>query len=69
MTRKAITLQNGQTVEGEIVNAAEADFIKMTWTFDIEADTRVGAGEYLLVSCVDLQIAAVEASSGKGETK
>ena len=65
MSRKAITLHNGQTVEGDELLATEADFSKMTWTFEIDAETRISGGSYLIISCADLQAAALRASQGK----
>ena len=48
-------------VNGYEATSAEADFDAGTWTFKIDAETRVGAGEYLLISCEDLRQMAATA--------
>lgn len=37
------------------VTSAEADFDKLTWTFSIGQDVRVGAGEYLVMPWQDFR--------------
>jgi hypothetical protein len=49
---------------GYEATSAEADFDAGTWTFKIDADTRVGAGAYLLISCEDLRQLAADTSRG-----
>lgn len=61
--KKAISLHNGETVEGEALIAKEADFIAQTWSFEIDDQTRVGAGEFIIISSVDLQAAAARAAA------
>lgn len=61
-----INLQNGQTVEGEMVSALEADFDKRTWTFSIDNETQVSGGDFIVIHTKDLERAAV-AAQGKGE--
>lgn len=60
----AINLQNGQTVEGELLSALEADFEKMTWTFSLDGETQVSGGDYIVIHTKDLERAAV-AAQGK----
>jgi hypothetical protein len=58
MAEKAISGQNWKgPVRCYEVNSVEADFEKMTWTFQIDADTRVSGGRYLLIHEDDLRAA------------
>jgi hypothetical protein len=63
--KKAITLHDGETIEGELVESLEADFATRSWRFSIFDDTQVGAGEYIVISCVDLAKLAERRASAR----
>lgn len=45
----------------------EANISEGTWTFKIDEDCRVGAGDYLLVSCEDLRKLATANPTNEGQ--
>jgi len=55
MTRRAIWLADDESIEGELIDSLECDFATKTWTFAIQDDTQIGAGEYIAISVADLQ--------------
>jgi hypothetical protein len=54
MTRHVISL-GGEHIEGELIESLECDFPTKTWTFAIQDDTQIGAGEYIAISVADLK--------------
>ena len=48
-------LRNLLADRAQSITSAEADFDKLTWTFLIGQDVRVGAGEYLVMPWQDFR--------------
>lgn len=58
--KRAITLHDGETIEGELVESLGCDFNAKTWTFLFTEDAQIGGGEYIVISCYDLQQLALK---------
>jgi hypothetical protein len=68
MSEKCISGPFKEPVRCFEATSLEADFDKLTWTFQIDADTQVAAGQYLLIHQSDL-MEAVNGTRYKAHVK